>query len=176
MNSNQREAAAHTDHEIEQILGRALGYPRYADDQKNFPDAADAEGVCVGEHTTICKAMAVLDADVSIHALPHRKGEHFGRCGTRTNALKRDSSASSISQSRPIFSALIAPRRISWRTRFGEIFRYSAALLEVNCIMATYYVCGILSAICRLQNGSFYGILSLALEGNRASDQPSDSL
>ena len=37
-------------HECEQIAGRALGYPRYADDQKNFPDATDADGVCVGEH------------------------------------------------------------------------------------------------------------------------------
>lgn len=37
-------------HECEQIAGRALGYPRYCDDQRNFPDATDADGVCVGEH------------------------------------------------------------------------------------------------------------------------------
>ena len=36
--------------EIEQALGRALGYPRFCDDQKNFPGSTDADGVCVGEH------------------------------------------------------------------------------------------------------------------------------
>jgi polyhydroxyalkanoate synthesis regulator phasin len=36
--------------EVEQILGRALGYPLYADDQKNFPGTTEADGVCVGEH------------------------------------------------------------------------------------------------------------------------------
>lgn len=34
----------------EQIAGRALGYPKYADDQKNFPGATEADGVCIGEH------------------------------------------------------------------------------------------------------------------------------
>lgn len=38
-------------HNIEQILGKALGYPWYKDDQKNFPGATDDDGVCVGEHT-----------------------------------------------------------------------------------------------------------------------------
>lgn len=37
--------------EVEQILGKALGYPWYKDDQKNFPGATEADGVCVGEHT-----------------------------------------------------------------------------------------------------------------------------
>ncbi len=41
------------DHEIRQILGQALGYPWYKDDTKNFPDATAADGVCVGEHTTL---------------------------------------------------------------------------------------------------------------------------
>ena len=36
--------------EICNDLGRALGYPRYCDDQKNFPGATDKDGVCVGEH------------------------------------------------------------------------------------------------------------------------------
>lgn len=36
--------------EIEQMCGRALGYPWYKDDQKNFPGSTDADGVCVGEH------------------------------------------------------------------------------------------------------------------------------
>lgn len=36
--------------EIEQALGRALRYPRFCDDQKNFPGSTDADGVCVGDH------------------------------------------------------------------------------------------------------------------------------
>lgn len=43
--------------EIEQILGKALGYPWYKDDLKSFPDATEADGVCVGEHTTVTLAM-----------------------------------------------------------------------------------------------------------------------
>ncbi len=37
--------------QVEQILGLALGYPRYADDPKNFPDATEFDGICVGEMT-----------------------------------------------------------------------------------------------------------------------------
>jgi hypothetical protein len=36
--------------EVEQVLGKALGYPRYSDDQKNFPGTTEADGVCVGEN------------------------------------------------------------------------------------------------------------------------------
>lgn len=41
------------DHEIEQICGKALGYPWYKDDQKNFPGATEADGVCTGEHVAV---------------------------------------------------------------------------------------------------------------------------
>lgn len=33
-----------------QTLGKALGYPWFKDDQKNFPGATERDGVCVGEH------------------------------------------------------------------------------------------------------------------------------
>lgn len=36
--------------EVQQILGKALGYPWYKDDQKNFPGATEADGVCIGDH------------------------------------------------------------------------------------------------------------------------------
>jgi hypothetical protein len=39
-----------TANEVENILGKALGYPWFKDDQKNFPGATEADGVCVGEH------------------------------------------------------------------------------------------------------------------------------
>lgn len=50
---------ATAEHEIEQTLGRALGYPKYADDQKNFPGAAEADGVCVGEHVAVTLAAEI---------------------------------------------------------------------------------------------------------------------
>ena len=36
---------------VEQVLGKALGYPRYKDDAKHFPDATESDGVCVGDNT-----------------------------------------------------------------------------------------------------------------------------
>lgn len=43
--------------EISQTLGKALGYPWYKDDLKNFPDATEKDGVCVGEH--IAETLAI---------------------------------------------------------------------------------------------------------------------
>lgn len=45
-----RKAATDQNHQIEQTLGAALGYPRYCDDPTNFPGATEADGVCVGDH------------------------------------------------------------------------------------------------------------------------------
>ena len=39
-----------TNEEVCQSLGKVLGYPWFKDDQKNFPDATEENGVCVGEH------------------------------------------------------------------------------------------------------------------------------
>ena len=45
-----RNIGLNISNEVEQILGKALGYPWFKDDQKNFPGAMEADGVCVGEH------------------------------------------------------------------------------------------------------------------------------
>jgi hypothetical protein len=47
--------------EIEQILGKALGFPWFKDDQKNFPNTTEADGVCVGEHTAWTLAKIAAD-------------------------------------------------------------------------------------------------------------------
>lgn len=57
-----REAVARENEEICQVLGRALVYPRYCDDPKNFPDATDADGVCVGDHVAVTLAMQAAKA------------------------------------------------------------------------------------------------------------------
>jgi hypothetical protein len=43
--------------EAEQVLGKALGYPWYKDDQTNFTGCTEADGVCTGEHTLVTLAM-----------------------------------------------------------------------------------------------------------------------
>lgn len=47
--------------DIEQILGKALGYPWFKDDQKNFPDATEKDGVCVGDHVALTLAEEAAD-------------------------------------------------------------------------------------------------------------------
>ena len=47
--------------EIEQILGKALGYPWYKDDPTNFPNATEADGVCVAPNTAASLAMHAAD-------------------------------------------------------------------------------------------------------------------
>lgn len=55
------DAARRERHAVEQIAGRALGYPRFADDQKNFPGATEADGVCVGEHVAVTIVQELAD-------------------------------------------------------------------------------------------------------------------
>ena len=47
--------------EIEQILGKALGYPWFKDSPDIFPKATEADGVCVGENTAWGLAMEAAD-------------------------------------------------------------------------------------------------------------------
>jgi hypothetical protein len=52
-----RNACAQMNDEVSQTLGKALRYPWFKDDQKNFPSATEADGVCVGEHVAETLAM-----------------------------------------------------------------------------------------------------------------------
>lgn len=52
-----QEAVMRESNDIEQILGKALGYPRYKDDPKNFPGSTEQDGVCVGDHVAASLAM-----------------------------------------------------------------------------------------------------------------------
>ena len=51
-----KNACFRMNEEISQILGEALRYPRFCDDQKNFPNSTVADGVCVGDHTAVSLA------------------------------------------------------------------------------------------------------------------------
>ena len=45
-----RRACAAEELDIQQTLGKALRYPWFKDDPKNFPGATEKDGVCVGGH------------------------------------------------------------------------------------------------------------------------------
>lgn len=47
-----QEAYRKTDSEVVQTLGKALHYPWFKDDQKNFPGATEEDGVEVGDHVS----------------------------------------------------------------------------------------------------------------------------
>lgn len=48
-----KNIGARFSHEVEQTLAQAIGgFPWYKDDQKNFPGATEADGVCIGELVT----------------------------------------------------------------------------------------------------------------------------
>lgn len=55
------DAWAKQDYEVCQILGKALNYPWYMDDRKNFPDAGISDGVCTGDHTSVTLAQEAAD-------------------------------------------------------------------------------------------------------------------
>jgi hypothetical protein len=69
---------------IEQILGKALGYPWYKDDPDIFPKATEADGVCVGVETAWSLAMIAAD---KIKELEERNKKLSKRHPTKEEAL-----------------------------------------------------------------------------------------
>ena len=69
---------------IEQILGKALGYPWYKDDPDLFPKATEADGVCVGVETAWSLAMIAADR---IKELEERNNKLSKRHPTKEEAL-----------------------------------------------------------------------------------------
>ena len=57
-----RFALSKQNQDIEQTCGKALGYPWFKDDQKNFPGSTEEHGVCVGEHVAETIAAELADA------------------------------------------------------------------------------------------------------------------
>lgn len=66
----ERLRSAHTNlqHDIQQTLGRALGYPWFKNDQKNFPGSTEADGVCVGDHVAESLADEAADKIAALRA------------------------------------------------------------------------------------------------------------
>jgi hypothetical protein len=55
-----KKLSMESDNRIEQAIGKVLGYPAYKDDQKNFPNATEANGVCVGDHVAESLVMELV--------------------------------------------------------------------------------------------------------------------
>lgn len=63
-----KRACSTINNEVCQVLGKALGYPWYKDNQDVFPGTTEAHGVCVGEHIaeTIADEAARRIADLQV--------------------------------------------------------------------------------------------------------------
>lgn len=81
-----KDAYFRLSYDVEQTLGRALGYPRYCDDQKNFPGSTDADGVCVGDHVPGSLAMEAADR---IRQLESQSKEQSKRVDQLRNLIKK---------------------------------------------------------------------------------------
>jgi hypothetical protein len=97
------DACAKELNEVEQLLGKALNYFWYKDDQKNFPGATEKDGVCVGEHVP-----------ASIAAEAANTITHFNR----TFALM--SKALEQGETQPIFEAIR-----KWEESYGRNYKSS---------------------------------------------------
>lgn len=69
-----RDGLSRVNNDVCQTLGKALGYPWFKDDQKNFPGATEADGVCYGEHVAETIAMEAAEAIERLKAASAAKG------------------------------------------------------------------------------------------------------
>jgi hypothetical protein len=76
-------AAAKSNDEICQTLGKVLGFPWYKDDLSLFPGATESDGVCVGDHVGETLAVQAadrirhLDSRLQIDTLNPNRREHI---------------------------------------------------------------------------------------------------
>lgn len=86
-----RRACSALNDAVSQTLGRALGYPRFCDDPKNFPGATDADGVCVGDHVAASLADEAADTIRSLRAEVERLRTPSATCpACGSDANERD--------------------------------------------------------------------------------------
>ena len=82
-----KKLSMESDNRIEQAIGKVLGYPAYKDDQKNFPNATESNGVCVGDHVAESLVMELVDRFKAIRADQNKKIGEWGNepCPHRNN-------------------------------------------------------------------------------------------
>jgi hypothetical protein len=74
--------------EIDQMCGKALGYPWYKDDLKNFPSATEADGVCTGEHVAVSIVAELAHRYERLHRQVTLFKNNEDRCGEMSKAGK----------------------------------------------------------------------------------------
>jgi hypothetical protein len=80
-------ACSATQHDIQQTLGKALNYPWYKDDQKNFPNATEADGVCVGDHVAESLADETVTKITALRAEVEKLNKSRNKWGQKYNTL-----------------------------------------------------------------------------------------
>jgi hypothetical protein len=86
-------SAAKSNDTICQSLGKVLGFPWYKSDLKTFPDATDADGVCVGDHVAETLAenasdrIKHLENQLAIDELNPNRRQHIVLLTDRINLL-----------------------------------------------------------------------------------------
>jgi len=81
------DQARRDEESICQDLGRALGFPWYKDDPVNFPNATEADGVCVGEHVAATLAKMAANKIAALRAEIAAKDAALAQAGWLGNAL-----------------------------------------------------------------------------------------
>jgi hypothetical protein len=85
--------AAKSNETICQSLGKVLGFPWYKSDLKTFPDATDADGVCVGDHVAeslaenAAERIKHLENQLAIDELNPNRRQHIVLLTDRINLL-----------------------------------------------------------------------------------------
>lgn len=82
--------------EVDQELGKALGYPWYKDDQKNFPGATDKDGVCTGENTPGSLALGAAQRIRALETAEKEMRERAAQAAQYCHANERRSIAAAI--------------------------------------------------------------------------------
>lgn len=82
-NNRIRKAVAAEDAQIQQTLGKALGYPWFKDDQEHFPDATEDNGVFTGMHVA-----ATIAAEAAVKLMKLRAERDALRAAVRDAELQ----------------------------------------------------------------------------------------
>ncbi len=84
-----RDACSAENDEICQILGKALGYPWFADDQFNFPGATKEDGVCVGDNVAASLAVQAANQIKTDKATIQRLNDALDACSRESKSEER---------------------------------------------------------------------------------------
>ena len=77
-NKRLRAAMVKENETICQILGKALRYPWFKDDQKNFPGATEADGICQGDEVAASMASGAARRIAELEAALRELVDEFG--------------------------------------------------------------------------------------------------